>query len=334
MTDEHDPTDDLDAIGRRAGAELRRPAPPDGAALVQRSVRRRRAMTAVGGGIAVAVIVAGGLVLVGQNDDDTVVTDDRVSTTVAPDPSVAPEPSLPVEPTVPPDTSPAPATSVARPAEPDVSDEVLPDPLAFASDGFERVLDGRSLIVRSDPEQVIPLDLVEPELWLYGVGPNGVAYLRADAAGLTRILAVPTTGAAAGTVYDLVEPYVHEGPWLGFMTPEGIDPFTTTGGPGIVPYVGPDGQPLADPIDPTFTWRVEYRFLDDGTGAAQPVVIDSSGTVHELPVTEPGREGQFDAAVRPLPDGRVTVTVLPADGPAEVWAFDPTTATWTVHPSA
>ncbi len=328
MSDDLDPTDNLDALGRRAGAELRRPAPPDGAALVQRSVRRRRTVTAVGGGLAVIAIVAGVFVLIGQGDGDTVVTDDRVSTTAAPTPSVEPQPTPPIETSRPTETTQTPTTAPA------VSDEVLPDPLAFAADGFERALDGRDLVVRSTPEQVFPLDLGESALWLYGVGPNGVAYLRADDAGLTRLLAVPTTGPTAGTVYDLVEPYVHEGPWLGFMTPVGIDPFSIVEGPGIVPYVGPDGQPLADPVDPTFTWRVEYRlFIGDGNGSAQPLVVSPSGTEHELPVTEPVREGQFDAAVRPLPDGRVTLTVLPANGPAELWSFDPATATWTVHPS-
>ena len=88
-------------------------------------------------------------------------------------------------------------------AEPPVSDEVLPNPLAFAADGVERELVGRDLIVRSTPEQVIPLDLPDPDIYFYGVGPNGRRLpASSTATGLTRVVAVPTTGPNTGTVYE------------------------------------------------------------------------------------------------------------------------------------
>ena len=59
------------------------------------------------------------------------------------------------------------------------------------------------------------------------------------------------------------------------------------------------------------------------SGSVQPVVIDPSGTAYELPITEPGREGQFDWPIRPLPDGRVKLFVLTTDGESQAWALDP-----------
>lgn len=342
-------TDRLDAIGRRAGAELRRPAPPGGAAAVQRSARHRRIVTAVGGGVAVAALVVGGIVVASRIGADSVVTDNPPPTFAQPEPTripmtsapvAAPERSTPTTP--PPDTTPAsdttlpagttvPARAVIATTLAGESDEVLPDPDGFAADGYERALVGGDLIVRSDPEQVIPLDLPESDVWLLGVGPNGVAYLGAESPTTDRrILAVPTAGPTTGAVYELAN-YHHDGPWLGDIAPEGILPMSNTDGPELLPYVDPDGRPLDDPIDPTFTWRREYRLLDDGN--VQPAVVDPDGNVYEVPTTEPGNDSMSDEPIRPLPDGRVVLWVLPSDYQPEIWALDPATATWTVHPA-
>jgi hypothetical protein len=340
----------FDDVADRAGRELRRSAPGDGFDRVHRSHQRRRATTAVAGGAAAVMLVGGGFLLATRGDDGSTISDaPPVATsdsTVAPTDVVTPSSGTGQVPTTnePASTeTTAPASATTDPAveetdppvvsEPAVSDEVLPDPLAFASDGVERELVGRDLVVRSSPEQVIPLDLPEPEIWLYGVGPNGVAYLRADGNGLTRIVGVPTSGPNTGTVYELIPPYQHEGPWLGSMTLNGVvtaDLFSDT----IATYIDTDGQPIPQSFDPTFTWWLEYRAVD-GDPSLQRIVAydDATRTEFELPEFEPTREGQGIFAERPLPDGRITVPVLRSDGTAVVWALTPSTGVWTQHPA-
>ncbi len=341
----------FDDVADRAGRELRRPAPGDGLDRVHRSHRRRRATTAVAGGVTAVLLVGGGFWLGTRGDETTisdtppvVSTDSTVASTVA----TAPPPSSVTGQTPTTDESPTnttePATAVTDPAveetdppmvsEWPVSDEVLPDPLAFAADGFQRELVGRDLVVRSTPEQVIPLDLTEPEIYFYGVGPTGVAYLRTQAAGVgTRIVGVPTTGPNTGTVYELVPPYVHEGPWLGSMTPNGVVS-GDLGGDTMAPYIDPDGQPIPQSFDPTFTWYLEYQAVDSDASLQRIVVFDdATRTEFEVPEFEPTREGQGIFAVRPLPDGRIKVPILRADGTQLVWALTPSTGVWTRHPA-
>ena len=337
----------FDDVADRAGRELRRSAPGDGLDRVHRSHRRRRATTAATGGAAAVLLVGGGFWLGTRGDETTIsdappvaTTDSTVGSTPVTPSSVAGQAPTTDEPatntTAPPTATTESVVEETDPpvvSEPAVSDEVLPDPLAFAADGVERALVGRDLVVRSTPEQVIPLDLPEPDMYFYGVGPTGVAYLRAEGDGLTRIVGVPTTGPNSGTVYELVPPYQHEGPWLGSMTPNGVvtaDLFSDT----IAAYIDIDGQPIPQSFDPTFTWWLEYRTDDDDPSLQRIVAYDdATRTEYELPELEPTREGQGTFAVRPLPDGRITVPFLDADGTAAVWALTPSTGVWTRHPA-
>jgi hypothetical protein len=341
----------FDDVADRAGRELRRPAPRDGIDQVRRSYRRRRATTAVAGGAAAVLLVGGGFWLGTRDDEPTFTDTPPISTTDGTVGSTAVTPSsvtgqapttdqppstqptaTDTESTAPPTATTDPAVEQPAPPEPAVSDEVLPDPLAFAADGFERELVGRDLVVRSTPEQLIPLDLPEPEIYFYGVGPNGVAYLRLDGPEGTRVVAVPTSGPNTGAVYEIIAPYTHDGPWLGFMTPTGIDTWDNSS-ERRAPYVDIDGQPLSPPDDPTFTWRLEYRYDAADPSTTRAAVVElATGAEFEVPDSEPVREGQFTAEVRPLPDGRVTVRVLSADGIAVVWALTPATGLWTQHP--
>ncbi len=340
----------FDDVADRAGRELRRPAPGDGLDRVHRSHRRRRTTTAVAGGTAAIMLVGGGFWLGTRGDETTIsdtppvlVTDSTVGSTVAPTTSVsgqAPTTSEPTstepESTEPPTATTDPVVESTEPpavAEPQVSDEVLPDSLAFAADGVERELVGRDLIVRSSPEQVIPLDVPETDLYLYGVGPNGIAYLRLDGPGLTRVVAVPTSGPNTGAVYEIIAPYPPEGPWLGFMTPSGIDTFDIVSNK-TASYVDTNGEPLSPSADPTFTWSLEYRAVDASQATVRAVAVElATGAEFEVPDSEPAREGQFTRSVRPLPDGRVPVQVLTADGARVIWALTPSTGVWTRHPA-
>ena len=113
MTDDrnHSPADDaadarIDAIARSAGRELRRPAPANGIAKVQRARRTRQVTRAAGGGVAAIVLVAVGVVALnnrGQQRSDhrrlvVVTTQPQVSTTADPTPP-ATDPSTPPTPT-------------------------------------------------------------------------------------------------------------------------------------------------------------------------------------------------------------------------------------------
>jgi hypothetical protein len=342
----------FDEVAGRAGGELRRPAPSSGLDRVHSSYRRRRTANAVAGGAAAIVLVGGGFFLATRGDGTTisdtppVVTDSStVSTpsTVLTPSSVTGQAPTTSEPTSTQTESTAPPTATTDPivdetdppvvSETAVSDEVLPDPLAFAADGFQRELVGRDLVVRSTPEQVIPLDLTDPQIYLYGVGPNGIAYLRLDGPDLTRVVAVPTSGPNTGVVYEIIAPYPHDGPWLGFMTPSGIDTFDNSSDQRAS-YVDTDGRPLSPPDDPTFTWSVEYRVDDVDPSAVRAVVVElATGAEFEVPDSEPVREGQFPREIRPLPDGRIKVGVLAADGTPVVWALTPSTGVWTQHPA-
>lgn len=336
-----------DRVGSRAAGEPPRPARTDRLDPVDRSPRRRGATTAIAAGATAIVLVGGGFLLATRGDESAssdappVVTDDSTVGSAAGTPSSeADQAPTTGEPTA---TATEQLTGSSNPVaeqtdppvanEPAVSDEVLPNPLAFAADGVERALVGRQLVVRSTPEQVIPLDLPESELYFYGVGPTGVAYLRAQGGGLTRIVGVPTTGPNTGTVYELIAPYQHEGPWLGSMTPNGVvaaDLF----GDAIATYIDNDGQPIPQSFDPTFTWWLEYRSVDEDQSLQRIVAYDdATRTEYELPEFEPTREGQGIVAVRPLPDGRITVWLLRADGTQVVWALTPSTGVWTQHPA-
>lgn len=329
MSDQHEA--DIDELATRAGRELRRSAPAGGLDRVHRSHRRRRATNAVVAGAALVVLAGGVLVAVNRGDDAvTVVTDTVVTDTTPATINSAPAPAN----TVATDSLPtAPTTEATVDVEPAISDERLPDPLTIAADGVERSLVGRELVVRTVPEQVIPLDLAETDLWLYGVGPNGVAYIRAEGDGLTRIVAVPTSGPTTGAVYELIRPYQHEGPWLGSMTPSGIatgDLFLNALGS----YVDIDGQPLAQRVDSTFTWAVRYSTVEENPAMTRAIVVElATGAEFEVPDLETTREGQFDRELRPLPDGRVVVPALRDDGTALVWSLTPSTGLWTQHPA-
>lgn len=342
----------FDDVATRAGSELRRPAPDAGLDRVHSSYRRRRTANAVAGGAAAVVLIGGGFFLATRADDATVsdiapivtesTTDGAVASTVAPStnpigqtPTTDEPSSTDTESTVPPTVTDPIVDETDPPGvtEWPTSDQVLPNPLAFAADGVARELVGRELIVKSSPEQVIPLDLPESDLYFYGVGPNGVAYLRAEGDGLTRIVGVPTTGANIGTVYELLEPYEHEGPWLGSMTPNGVVAANLFGD-AIATYVDPEGQPIPQSFDPSFTWWLDYRSVD-GDQSLQRIVAfdDATRTEFEVPEFEPTREGQGTFAVRPLPDGRVTVAMVRDDGTPVVWALTPSTGVWTQHPA-
>ena len=92
----------IDALARAAGSELRRPAPADGIARVQRATRRRQATRIGAAGVtAVAILAVGAIVIGGRDGDETLVpatvttveTDDTVGSTV-PDPTNEPSPTV------------------------------------------------------------------------------------------------------------------------------------------------------------------------------------------------------------------------------------------------
>lgn len=89
----------IDALARAAGSELRRPAPADGIARVQRTSRQRQATRIGAAGVAAVAILAVGAIVIGGRDGDetlvpatvtTVETDDTVDSTV-------PESTVPTE---------------------------------------------------------------------------------------------------------------------------------------------------------------------------------------------------------------------------------------------
>ncbi len=90
---------DIDAMARAAGRELRRPAPADGLAGVQRTRKRKQAVRAAVGGTAVAAIMAiGAIAVFGGGDGDNSV--------VPADSTAAPNPSTPAPTTIPPTSIP------------------------------------------------------------------------------------------------------------------------------------------------------------------------------------------------------------------------------------
>ena len=250
-----------------------------------------------------------------------------------PTPTTAPATSPTTEPT----TSTPGASVPAVRYDPDdlaPADEQMLHPLAVGSDGFVRALngglDGGDLVVHDERARVITLDVPEPWRWLYGVGPDDVAYLRLEDLGSARIVAVPTTGPAVGTVYELVPSFSVEGPWAGFMTRTGIDVMDNAADI-FVPYVDAEGRELEPSVDPSFTWVLDYQPVEGVPSVVRPVLTDPAGAEHPLPVTEPSREGQWERDVRPLPDGRVAVDVVDDGGVPVVWVLDPSSGEWEVY---
>jgi len=93
--------DDIDAMARAAGRDLRRPAPPDGVSSAYRTRKKKTAVRAAVGGTAVAALMAIGAIAVfggGEDGDNTVIPAD----TNAPNPT-EPGPTNPPT-TIPPTT--------------------------------------------------------------------------------------------------------------------------------------------------------------------------------------------------------------------------------------
>lgn len=265
-------------------------------------------------------------------------------------PTVAPPPTTASAPDTPPATTTTtvgtsatsstqpstPVTTAAPPTEPPTtttlpyasSDEVLADPDVFGDDGRPRRLVDRSIVVGDDASTAIPIDVPESELRLIGVGPDDVAYVWAVDPGTaqTRIVAVPTSGPNVGVVTERAA-FAEDGPWYPRMTETGVDTMALVG-QEVVPYLDADGAPVAR--DDRYTWSVEHRFDDADTAAV--ITERATGATATVPETVPAIEGYFDGPIRPLPDGRVVVTVS-RDGTTPVdWAYDPGTGTWTEHP--
>lgn len=261
----------------------------------------------------------------------TVVAPTTVVTTTTQPPTTTTQPPTTPAPTDPPGT-PAPTTTVPDPAE---SDEVLPDPLAVAADGFERVLDGREIVVRGDPATRIAIDVPEDFFDLLGVGPDGVAFLRvstnatASEVSMTRFVAIPTVGPTAGTVYELIEPYPQDGPWLGEMKRDGVQTLDLLDD-HLLPYVDVNGQPVDE--DPTLDWVIDFRTEEVDQQTMRALAIAPDGREFAVPEPVPTYEGAWAQVTRPLPDGRVVVRLISADGRSVDWALDPTTGGWTRHP--
>jgi len=101
----------VDELARRAGAALRRPAPPDGMARIHAGRRRRAAVRVVGAGALVIVVAVGAFVALARRSDDAVGVSDTVATTAPAD--TAPATTAPAT-TAPATTAPgttAPATT-------------------------------------------------------------------------------------------------------------------------------------------------------------------------------------------------------------------------------
>lgn len=188
----HDtPTDDeFERLARAAGAELRRPAPPDGMQRV-RAVRRRQQVTrsVMAGGAAVLIVGMGTFVALRANDDGGDVATLPDPTVPEPAPTTVPEP----EPTAPsvPTTTPLPTTTTSVPPSATVQDWLAEQRAAgrtFVSratgegtDAYGLVamaLDGSAgsagIVVLANGEAVaMPAEVAEgvwPTMRIYGLG--------------------------------------------------------------------------------------------------------------------------------------------------------------------
>ena len=244
-----------------------------------------------------------------------------------------------------------PVTTTTNPPPPEgfaVSDEELPDPEMFGTDGFLRELVDRSIVVRSTPEVVIPIDVPDDELRLIGVGPENVAYIETTLGpagelgfGSNRVLAIATAGSNTGAVYELL-PVTEDTSGFGYvLRSNGLEHVFDP----LISFVGSDGQPF-DGDDPTFTWfvdsEVDSSLSEPGNSRSADVRFTitelATGRSFEAPIPGLGSEGNPFGRLRPLPDGRVLLGLLLPDDSAESrvsgarFAFDPATETWTRHP--
>lgn len=166
-----DADDEFERLARTAGAELRRPAPPDGMQRVRAARRRQQVTRSVVAGGAAAVLVGLGSFVVLRGDDD------GGDVATLPDPTV----SVP-EPTVVPTSLPEPIPTTP-PTSPSTPPSTVP-----RNDAVQRWLDlqqqaeGRTLAYRAA-----------------GVGTDATAYVAQNAAGddVAGIVVLPDGGTVA-----------------------------------------------------------------------------------------------------------------------------------------
>ncbi len=126
----------IDAIARRAGAEVRRPAPPAFTAGVRRARRRQQAVRAGLGAVGVAALVTVGVLAVaGGSDDDTLVPATAPAATVEVPSTDVTVPSTP-EPTTPEVSNPVapPPDSTTSTAPPEADVDAVPEAIYAPAD--------------------------------------------------------------------------------------------------------------------------------------------------------------------------------------------------------
>ena len=203
--------------------------------------------------------------------------------------------------------------------------------MQYAADGLPVAYhpDSKTITVLEATPRDLTLDIPEPRGRIVTVGPDGVAYLLVESAVEPypgRILAVPTVGAEAGTVHEVVGPTDGLGSVVVLTSAEGIDVVDCCGAgvaDGHFSYVDAAGAAL--PGDPTRAdWSWEWPLN------GRTIVHDEvTGEAFEVPEQMPEREGPRRGDLRPLLDGRVAVIVDDGAGASTVWVLAPDRRAWT-----
>jgi hypothetical protein len=315
-------------------------APPPGPEHRGAGRPTRWVLASTGAALAVIAVI---LVVVWRSGDDTApegapTTAGSASTTTAP-PTSAPATTTPPT-TAPPTASTTPSTNGPPSTVPAGRTSPLDlyatcgsscPGVQYAADGLPVAYlpDSRTITVLEATPRDLPLDLPEPRGRIIAVGPDGVAYLlvESDVAPYPgRIVAVPTGGAQAGTVHEVVGPTDGLGSAVVLLGAEGIDVVDCCGAGvpgGHFPYVDAAGAEL--PGDPTradwsWEWPLNSRTI---------VHHDVTGDAFEVPQQIPEREGPRRGDLRPLLDGRVAVIADDGTGASTAWVLAPDPGSWT-----
>jgi hypothetical protein len=185
--------DRIDALARAAGNELRRPAPADGIASVQRAKRRRQTAQLGGAGVAAVAILAVGAIAIGGRDAGPTVVPATVSTVDTPDrttPDTTPDTTVLVDETVP-ETTGGPTPTSDPP--PDTTVVAVPPNAAGAPSA---VYTSATPVVMADGDQTL-VDPVTGEV--LGTEPMDADAARAAQDALLGRTSLPVTRTSGGS---------------------------------------------------------------------------------------------------------------------------------------